>query len=903
MGEVFLATDTRLQRDVALKFLSPDFASDQAFRQRFMREAQTAARLNHPNVVTIYDVADHDGRVFIAMEAVQGKLLREVMDAGPMPVDQAVDICTQVCDGLAAAHAAGLVHRDIKPANIVIDHSQRVRLLDFGLAKEPDDKQLTQMGQAVGTVQYMSPEQGQGQDVDARSDVFSVGIVFYEMLTGKLPFQRDNLPATIHAIVHDEPPPPSSLASAVTPALETIIQRCLAKKLDDRYHDAGELARALRSLSNVAQATQAVAAQPAAKPKAARSLAVLHLRNLGQADDEFLSYGITEDLIVDLSRLGAIRVAPMRSVLKYKDSDDDLEEIAAKLNVGMVLDGSIHRTETAVRVSVQLVEVDSGDTLWAERWEEKPDNLPQIKRALAEGVSSALQVRATVIREAEVGVPEAEDAQAYECYLKGKYTFDHKKDKSDIIDALSLFRRALEQEPTLLAARAGVVEVLMYQAEFAEAEQELTSALKQAEGVSHQAERANLLHLLAQLHAKRSKWDEAWAVGEQALKLTRELRDLAGETEVLGTLISILQPQAKYDELLLLFDRVLEISRALDDQEKLAESLKNMGVAYSRQGEYDRALELYEEALELARKQGNLSLQAACLSNIGNVFYFQAEISLALKYYNEALEINHRLGDTAGEARQNLNTGLIQLQQGQYREGLKLFELAAETFEALGDKSNLALTLCNISQLTMTLGNYEGGLETSQRALKIAEEIQHPLTICAAHHRIGSTLFVMKEHDKAIEHYEAALEIATDGNMSRNAAHLHLDIASIHYQLEDNKACRRHVKQAQSIAREIGDKSGQSLVTAFLAALSVREGLYHSGIRQLQALRVKVRDSADFELRLNVDVMLGESLCRGPESDHAEGRKILEAALTSARQREIQPQVQHISALIERFAS
>lgn len=903
MGEVFLATDTKLKRDVALKFLSPEFAADESFRARFMREAQTAARLSHPNVVTIYDVADCDNRVFIAMEAVEGKELREVMDEGPMPVDQAVAICTQVCDGLAAAHAAGLVHRDIKPANILIDNSQRIRILDFGLAKEPGDNQLTQVGQAVGTVQYMSPEQGQGIDVDSRSDIFSMGIVFYEMITGKLPFKKDNMPATIHSIIHDDPAPPSTIIAGLPSSLDSVIKRCLQKATADRYPTINDFAIALREVAGISASTQITYVQSISQQQTSRGLAVLPLRNLGPSDDEFLAYGITEDLIVDLSRIGSMRITPMRSVLKYKDSDDDLEEIAAKLKVGMVLDGSIHRTETAIRVSVQLIEVSSGDALWAERWEEEPANLPQIKRALAAGIAKVLQVRTTVIHEAQIGVPEAEDADAYESYLKGKYTFDHKKDTSDVEAALKLYRQALEKEPTLLAARAGIAEVLIHQAEFDDAESELQAALKQAEGQDQAAERANLLHLLAQLHVGRSAWDEAWTVGEQALQLRREAGNLAGEAETLGTLISVLQPQAKYDELLLLFDRVLEISRELDDEEKTAEALKNMGVAYSRQGEYDRALDLYEEALDVARKQGNLSLQAACLSNIGNVYYFQAEIDLALKFYNEALDINQRLGDTAGEARQNLNTGLIQLQRGMYHEGLRLFQLAAETFEALGDQSNLALTLCNISQLTLTLGDNENGLKTAQRALDMAEEIQHPLTICAAHHRMGAVYFVMEDTDKALEHHQAALDIATERNMSRNAAHLHLDMAGIYFNMDDSKACSKHVKLAQSIAREIGDKSGRDLVASYQAALSVRDGLYHSGIRQLQTLRRKVQESADFELRLHVDVMLGESLCRGPESDQTDGRKILEAALTSARQREIQPQVKRISALIARFAS
>jgi serine/threonine protein kinase/tetratricopeptide (TPR) repeat protein len=886
MGEVFLAEDTRLKRRVALKFLAPQFAADEALRGRFMREAQSAAALNHPNVVTIYEVAQHETRVFIAMEYVRGQTLRDLIDSGTLTLERSLRIILQVCEGLSAAHAANMVHRDIKPLNILVDPTERVRILDFGLAKATGDEQLTQVGTALGTVHYMSPEQSQGIEADGRSDLFSLGIVLYEMLTRQLPFKRANIPATMYAIMHDPPPPLAEHWPQAPESLQAIMSRALAKDANERYQTVSDFAVDLRVVleGRPVLPVEATVTVPAAvaKPK---SLAVLHLRNLGSEADDFLCYGITEDLIVDLSRVGNIRVAPMRSIMKYKDSDDDPAEIAGKLNVEMILDGSIMKSPAGIRVSAQLIDARNGDMLWAERWEESPDNLPHVKKALADGISQTLELGTTVVRKADVGVPEAENAQAYELYLKAKYTFERKQNLAEVDIALGMYRQALLKEPSLLAARAGVAEILIHQGLFDQAEGEVRSALAEAESQKSLTEQTHLLRLKARLHARQSQWPEAAESANRALDLARNLGDLDGEAEAIGALISILQPQSRFDEALLLFDRALEIGRKLDDQDKIAESLKNMGVAYSRKGDYSRALELYEEALEIARSADNLSLQAACYSNIGNLHFFQGDLQQAFTFYGRALEIDSRLGDRAGAARQNLNMGLVQLQRGRQREGLDLLQASANLFEALGDRTNLALTLANISQVRLQLGEAESSIGVAERALVIAQEIGHPLAASSAHHRLGAAYLFVDDIENASNHMHVALVIARENNLTRNVAALETELTRLHYYKHEFEAAGNHAKRAQATAREIGDQPSVCLSGAYLAALSTRTGLFHAGIRQLEQYHKKASTIGDAELEAQIELLLGEVLLtHGGDEDKQNGRERLQKILVEARE-------------------
>lgn len=900
MGEVHVAEDIDLKRKVALKFLSPLIASDAANRARFIREARAAAALSHPNVVTIFEVAESESRAFIAMEYVEGETLRDLIHRGNLSFLDKMNLAIQLCDGLQAAHRSGLVHRDIKSSNVVVDKTQRARILDFGLAKQVGDTEITKADTTMGTVSYMSPEQTKGSNIDQRSDIFSLGVVFYELFTGKLPFERSNVTGTIYAIINDPPPPLSRFVKDVPVELQRILDRALAKKTTERYQDVGQMGVDLRAV--IGQKTPAASFDSISLVEKRRTttLAVLYLRNLGSEQDEFLSYGITEDLIIDLTRIGTVRVSPMRAILKFKDSNAELSEIAGKLNVDIVLDGSIHRTNSSIRISAQLIDVQSGQNLWAERWEEPVDNLSKIKQSLAHGISHALEVGQTLIELAQVSGQKTANPSAYENYLRAKYNFDHKKNTSDVEVALELYKKALKAEPDLLPARAGIAEILLHQGASREALNELQQALASAQQQKLKQEEAYILRLLARYYVRHSNWSDSWRYGNQALELNRTLLDLAGEAETLGVLISILQPQAKFDAALLLFDRVLEISRQLNDQERIAEALKNMGVAYSRKGEYDRALGLYEESLELARKQENASLEAANLSNIGNVYYYKGDLNLALQYQLEASGINSRIGDHVMAARQKLNMGLIHIQIGDHKKGLELLRQSAETFENAGEKSMLAMNLINISQLNIIMGDSKKAIEIAESAIKIAHEIKHPLAESDGHLYIGMAYSFNSDSNLAEKHFNLALEIAEKAGIARNITHGQLLLADLMYKDNKFEKSQEYARKALWLGKEIGEKSAVLHSSALIAALTARGGLYHSGIKQLRQLCKDSESMSDDQLTLQLRILLGKVLFENNrnDSDRKEGKSILEDTLTQARSKKFTPEAKSIEEIL-----
>ncbi|MCK4574253.1 MAG: protein kinase, partial [candidate division Zixibacteria bacterium] len=721
MGEVYLALDTKLNRKVALKFLPPHLCQNEDCRARFKREAQATAALKHPNIVTIYEVSEFQGRPFFAMEYLEGRSLDAVIKSKKLSPDQVVNLAVQLCEGLHEAHQAGVIHRDIKPSNILLDKNNRPKLLDFGLATVKGTEKLTQTGSTLGTIGYMSPEQVEGKPTDQRSDLFSLGVLLYELITSIAPFKRDNEATTFYAIAHEPPEPMARYKSGVPDDLQRVVSKLLEKDPDLRYQSAeGVLPDLKRLVVSGSRDQEKLSSTPKQKLRKAllptsvvaliillvlilkpwrfeitsddpalaapRRLAVLYLTNRGAADDEYLSYGITEDLIVDLTRIGTMGVAPMPSILKYKDSDEELDKIAQHLQVGLVLNGSIHKSGDLIRVSAQLIDVESELNLWADRWEETFENLPRIKEALAQGISQALEIDASVMRAAQVGTPDAENPVAYDYYLRGKYTFERKSDESDVEVALGLFRKALELEPSLLAARRGVAAVLRFRGQYDQAIDELNTALAEARQRNLRSDEAEALLSLAGTHYLQSLYDEAQGYAEQALGISKELNDLAGEVKALTSIISIYQARGMFNEAVALFDRILEINRHLNDQSAVATSLNNIGNINWSQGDYVNALHNYEQAYEIYTRIGHKSGMATITMNIGIIYKIRGDYAKGLQKYEQALEVYTRLGDQRGMGMVTTNIGNIYCDQGDYAKGLQKYEQALEVYTRLGDQ-------------------------------------------------------------------------------------------------------------------------------------------------------------------------------------------------------------------------
>lgn len=453
MSEVYRATDLRLGRRVALKFLRR--RADAALRQRILREARAASSLDHPNICTIFEVDEAGEDVFIAMAFYEGETLDRVLARGPLPPERALAIAAQAARGLAAAHEELIVHRDVKPANLMLTRGDTVKILDFGIARFLGDPRATDHGSVVGSPAYMSPEQLRDEPVDQRTDIWSLGAVLYEMLTGARAFPGDGVAAAVASVLSAQPPRASDVRPGLPARADDILLKALAKDRRMRYERMEDMARDLLDLRSALDSGAITMRRPAAA--AVSSIAVLPFADMSpQQDQQFLCDGIAEEILRELARIPELYVASRTSAFQYKNQGADVREIGARLNVGTVLEGSVRRSGDRVRISVQLVSVESGFRLWYERYDRDMKDIFAIEDEIAEKIAQALKVTLAEQR----GSPAERTstaAEAYELFLQGRQFFHQHRRKACEI-ALQTFTRALELDPGFARAYAGVAE-------------------------------------------------------------------------------------------------------------------------------------------------------------------------------------------------------------------------------------------------------------------------------------------------------------------------------------------------------------------------------------------------------------------------------------------------------------
>jgi len=705
MGVVYRAEDTKLKRTVALKFLPPELTRDANAKERFIHEAQAASALDHPNICTIHEIDETaEGQLFICMAYYEGKTLKEMIERGPLDAHEAIRIAMQVSQGLAKAHSHGIVHRDIKPANIVVTDEGVAKILDFGLAKLAGQIRLTKVSSTLGTIAYMSPEQAGGKEVDRRADIWSLGIILYEMLTGRLPFKGEYEQAMMYAIMNEVATPLAPVRSDMAKELQSIFDRALAKKPENRYQHVSEMLADLESCEGQLGAAGSKAATTRRKRPAKllslgitacvvivaaivlgriyffapheepiTSVAVLPFQNLSaDPEQEYFSDGMTDALIGELSKIKALRVISRTSVMKFKKTDKSLPQIARELGVDAVVEGSVLRAGDDVRITAQLIAARPEKHLWADNFTRSMQNILALQSEVAQAIARAIKVTVTPSEQERLAHARVVNPEAHEAYLKGNY-FCSKFTSADWYKSIEYFQQAIDKDSTYALAYAGIAKAYDILVTYGVlhprdawpkvktyAEKALALDPSMAEGIL----------LLADL---KFAWDWDLKGAEECYKRAIELDpNLALAHFWYGFYLT---SQKRFEQ------GIAEMKKALRLDPLYPDYPLDIGYGFSLAGEYDSALAYVERAAELD-------------STIDLIFVTRSDIYLRQGKFADAIEEAEK-GVAVGGALSLPQLALAYALSGQddkARESIAKLEgypaprLLAEVYCALGDR-------------------------------------------------------------------------------------------------------------------------------------------------------------------------------------------------------------------------
>jgi serine/threonine protein kinase/Flp pilus assembly protein TadD len=630
MGNVYRVLDKKLNEEVALKVIKPEISSDDRTIERFSNELRLARKIGHKNVGRMFELMEDDGTHFITMEYVAGEDLDSfIRRSGQLTIGKALSIARQVCEGLEEAHRLGVVHRDLKPANIMIDKMGEARIMDFGIARSLETKGLTGTQVMIGTPAYMSPEQAAGEDVDYRSDIYSFGIILYEMVTGRVPFGGDTPLSVCMKHKTEKPPDPRKMEPQIPESLSRLILKCLEKDKEKRYQNAGEL---LSALHNIAVGN--LKGKQVVGKKEEKSIAVLPFTDLSpQKDLEYFCDGIAEELISALAKVKLLQVASRTSSYQFKGKGYDISEIGKKLNVQTVLEGSLRKAGNRIRITAQLVDVANGYHVWSEKYDRDMEDIFAIQDEISLAIVEKLRVQLLKEEKEALAKRHTDNIEAYHAYLKGRY-FWNRRYEGGLQKSLEFFNNAIATDPAYGLAYAGI------------------------------ADSYNLLGLYSWLPPKEA-YSRAKAAAEKAL----EIDDTLGEAHAsLGWIRCFFDWDWSAAE--------REFKRAIDLNQNYATAHEWYGLFLATQRRFDEAIREINRAQEL----DSLSLIISAI--VGVIFYLARRYDEALGQFRETLEMDPNFSVAY------LYQGEVYLSQAMWKEAIDAFQkgvaLSPESTFAVG---------------------------------------------------------------------------------------------------------------------------------------------------------------------------------------------------------------------------
>jgi len=662
MGVVYKAQDTKLDRLVAIKFLPRQLSVKDGLKARFKQEAKAAAALNHPNILGVYEIDERDEELFFVMEYVEGETLKsQIAKAGSgtgVPVQQAFAWLEQIALGLRAAHEKNIVHRDIKPENIVVTRDGLLKIMDFGIAKIQGGTGITKTGISLGTLSYMSPEQAQSIPVDHRTDIWSLGVVLYEMLTGEVPFKAEHEAALLYLIVNDDPPLTSSMDKKIPRNVDPLVMKMLAKNPDHRYANMTEVLQALANVKSEIEATGG-----ASKTK---SITVLPFGNMSSdKDSDYFCDGLTEELIVNLSKIKDIRVVPRSKAMQYKGTTKEIKVVGRELGTRYILSGNVRKFQDDLRISIELIDIETDEQLWAETYKGKLADVFDIQERVAKQIVETMLVKISPMEEAVLTKRSTLNTEAFDCYLRAR-DFLYRRTKNAVNFSIELFKRAIELDPRYAAAHAGLGEAYatFYQV-FGRKEGWLEKAIASSlKALVYDPTLSEAYAALALAYYNQKEYAEALSSGQKAIELDPNnyaaywilgriyrTSDRDQESIELFNKVLALNPDfySAYGDLEMVYNRIGDKKKREEIQQRAldfyprylalhpddARAHMYHALAFSRVHRFEEAKAKAAKALELSPDDAVMMYNASC-------FYSQiGEKVLAVQTLKKAIEAGY----------------------------------------------------------------------------------------------------------------------------------------------------------------------------------------------------------------------------------------------------------------------